>query len=176
MEYIHSSDVIMDIGKIIAGRFRGGPAKIACLTSALVGSISGSAAANVYATGTFTIPMMKKIGYKPAVAGAVEAIASTGGQIMPPVMGAAAFIMAEILGVPYIDICKAALVPAVFYYLNIFFLLDFLDYGRPQPGKQLCTDFKPVTGITGGYRRHSLFTCVHIQDNNKFGFQNIGLQ
>ncbi|MCD6364094.1 MAG: TRAP transporter fused permease subunit [Synergistetes bacterium] len=125
MEYSKTGDLIMDLGKLFAGKFRGGPAKVACITSALFGSLSGSAAANVYATGTFTIPMMVKIGYKPATAGAVEAVASTGGQIMPPVMGAAAFLMAEWLGVPYITICKAALLPAIFYYIALIFILDF---------------------------------------------------
>ncbi len=125
MEYTGAGDVIMDIGKAVAGGFRGGPAKVATISSALFGSISGSAAANVYATGTFTIPMMKKIGYSPAFSGAVEAVASTGGQIMPPVMGAAAFLMAELLGMPYIEICKVALIPAILYYVSLFIVLDF---------------------------------------------------
>lgn len=125
MEFTGTGDVIMDIGKAIAGRYRGGPAKVASISSALFGSISGSAAANVYATGTFTIPMMKKIGYSPAFAGAVEAVASTGGQLMPPVMGASAFLMAELLGVPYIQVCKAALLPAILYYVSLFIVLDF---------------------------------------------------
>lgn len=125
LEFIKSGDTIMDLGKIAAGKYRGGPAKVACLTSALFGSISGSAAANVYATGSFTIPMMKKIGYKGETAGAIEAVASTGGQIMPPVMGAAAFLMAELIGIPYIEVCKAALMPAVFFYIGLIFVLDF---------------------------------------------------
>lgn len=125
MEYSKTGDVIMDLGKIAAGKYRGGPAKVACVTSAFFGSISGSAAANVYATGTFTIPMMKKIGYKPSIAGAVEAVASTGGQIMPPIMGAAAFLMAELLGIPYLQVCKAALIPAVLYYVSLILVLDF---------------------------------------------------
>lgn len=125
MEFTGTGDVIMDIGKAIAGRYRGGPAKVASISSALFGSISGSAAANVYATGTFTIPMMKKIGYSPAFSGAVEAVASTGGQLMPPVMGASAFLMAELLGVPYIQVCKAALLPAILYYISLFIVLDF---------------------------------------------------
>lgn len=125
LEYIKSGDTIMDLGKLAAGRYRGGPAKVACLTSAFFGSISGSAAANVYATGSFTIPMMKRIGYKKQVAGAIEAVASTGGQIMPPVMGAASFLMAELIGVPYIEICKVALMPALFFYLGLIIVLDF---------------------------------------------------
>lgn len=125
LEFIKSGDTIIDLGKISAGKYRGGPAKIACLTSALFGSISGSAAANVYATGSFTIPMMKRIGYKGETAAAIEAVASTGGQIMPPVMGAAAFLMAELIGVPYIQICKVALMPAVFFYIALIIVLDF---------------------------------------------------
>jgi len=125
LEFIKSGDTIMDLGKVAAGRYRGGPAKVACLTSALFGSISGSAAANVYATGSFTIPMMKKIGYKGETAGAIEAVASTGGQIMPPVMGAAAFLMAELIGIPYIEVCKAALMPAIFFYIGLIIVLDF---------------------------------------------------
>lgn len=125
LEYIKSGDTIMDLGKLVAGRYRGGPAKVACITSAFFGSISGSAAANVYATGSFTIPMMRRIGYKKHVAGAVEAVASTGGQIMPPVMGAAAFLMAELIGIPYIEVCKVALMPAIFFYFGLIIVLDF---------------------------------------------------
>jgi TRAP transporter 4TM/12TM fusion protein len=125
LEYTGTGDLIMDLGKLIAGRSRGGPAKIASISSAFFGSISGSAAANVYATGSLTIPMMRRIGYKPRIAGAVEAVASTGGQIMPPVMGAAAFLMSDLLGIPYIQICKAALVPAVLYFATLLLILDF---------------------------------------------------
>lgn len=106
------------------GTFRGGPAKVAVVASCLFGTISGSAVANVVGTGSFTIPLMKRIGYKPQFAAAVEAAASTGGQFMPPVMGAAAFIIAEILNMNYIDICIAAAIPAVLYYLAIFFIVD----------------------------------------------------
>jgi TRAP transporter 4TM/12TM fusion protein len=115
---------IMDFGRYVAGRFRGGPAKVAVITSSLFGTFSGSAVANVYGTGTFTIPMMKRLGYRPVFAGAVEAAASTGGQIMPPVMGAAAFIMAEFIGVPYAHIAAAAAIPAILYYLAIFMAVD----------------------------------------------------
>ncbi len=125
LEFIGTGDLIMDLGRILAGTSRGGPAKIACISSAFFGSISGSAAANVYATGSLTIPMMKRIGYKKHIAGAVEAAASTGGQIMPPVMGAAAFLMSDLLGIPYLQICKAALIPAVLYFVTLIFVLDF---------------------------------------------------
>ncbi|HVL35950.1 MAG TPA: TRAP transporter fused permease subunit [Burkholderiales bacterium] len=106
------------------GRFRGGSAKIAVVASGLFGSISGSAVANVAATGVVTIPMIKKAGYKPYQAGAIEAVASTGGQLMPPVMGAAAFLMAEFLQVPYTEVVLAALVPALLYYAALFIQAD----------------------------------------------------
>lgn len=115
----------MDLGKVLAGKTRGGPAKIAVITSSLFGSISGSAVANVYATGSFSIPMMKRIGYRSEFAGADEAVASTGGQLAPPVMGAAAFVMAELTGIPYLKIMLAAVIPAVLYYLSLFLQVDF---------------------------------------------------
>lgn len=107
------------------GWLRGGPAKVAILASALMGTVSGSAVANVAATGAFTIPVMKKAGLKASFAGAVEAAASSGGQIMPPVMGAAAFIMVEIMGTSYISIMKAAVFPGILYFLAVFFMVDF---------------------------------------------------
>jgi TRAP transporter 4TM/12TM fusion protein len=106
------------------GRFRGGSAKIAVAASGLFGSISGSAVANVVATGVVTIPMIKKSGYAPHQAGAIEAVASTGGQLMPPVMGAAAFLMAEFLQIPYSQVVLAALVPALLYYTALFIQAD----------------------------------------------------
>lgn len=106
------------------GKFRGGPAKIAVVASGLFGSISGSAIANVIGTGTFTIPMMKKCGFEDNYAAAVEASASTGGQIMPPVMGATAFLIAEYLGIPYFDLVAAALIPAVLFYVAILMTVD----------------------------------------------------
>ena len=109
----------MDISIALAGRFRGGPAKVAVLSSGLYGTISGSSVADCYATGTFTIPLMKRIGYRPEIAGAIEATASCGGPLMPPIMGAGAFIMAELTGVPYQKIIVAAALPAILYYLSI---------------------------------------------------------
>jgi TRAP transporter 4TM/12TM fusion protein len=109
----------MDISVLVAGRFRGGPAKVAVLSSGLYGTISGSSVADCYATGTFTIPLMKRIGYKPQIAAAIEATASCGGPLMPPIMGAGAFIMAELTGVPYQKIIVAAALPAILYYLSI---------------------------------------------------------
>jgi len=104
----------------LMGRYRGGPAKVAIVASSLFGSLSGSASANVAMTGIITIPLMKKIGYKPHVAGAIEAVASTGGLIMPPIMAATAFIMAEFLDVPYPTVAIAALIPAILYYVAVF--------------------------------------------------------
>jgi len=125
LEMSGAGEVLMDLGRSLAGRFRGGPAKIAVITSAFFGTISGSAAANVYATGTFTIPLMRRTGYSPTFAGAVEAAASTGGQLMPPIMGAAAFLMADILGIPYLKVCAAALIPSVLYFFSILMMVDF---------------------------------------------------
>ncbi len=109
----------IDVACRLAGRSVGGPAKIAVISSALFGTISGAASSNVFATGTFTIPLMRRMGYQPQFAGAVEAAASTGGQIMPPIMGAAAFLMAQITQIPYISICKAALPAALLYFLCV---------------------------------------------------------
>ncbi len=111
------------------GHTRGGPAKVAVISSGLMGTINGSGVANVVTTGQFTIPLMKRFGYKPAFAGGVEATASMGGQIMPPVMGAVAFIMAETINVPYVEICKAAAVPAILYFLTAFVMVH-LEAGR----------------------------------------------
>jgi len=113
-----------DLAFAVMGKYRGGPAKVSVLASSLFGMISGSAVANVATTGIFTIPLMKKAGYKPYFAGAVEAVSSTGGQIMPPIMGAAAFIMATFIGVPYATIALSAMIPAVLYYLAVFFQVD----------------------------------------------------
>jgi TRAP transporter 4TM/12TM fusion protein len=113
-----------DIAMALMGRYRGGPAKIAIVGSSLFGTISGSTVSNVLTTGVVTIPMMKRIGYRPHVAGAVEACASTGGQLMPPVMGIAAFIMAEFLQVSYAEVALAALIPAVLFYCALFIQVD----------------------------------------------------
>jgi hypothetical protein len=107
------------------GRARGGPAKVAIFASGLMGMINGTSAGNVVATGSLTIPLMKKVGYHKKTAGAIEAAASTGGQIMPPIMGAGAFIMAEITGIPYQEIAIAAIIPAILYFASIYFMVDF---------------------------------------------------
>ena len=111
------------------GHTKGGPAKVSVVSSGLMGTINGSGVANVVTTGQFTIPLMKKFGYKPAFAGAVEATSSMGGQIMPPVMGAVAFIMAETINVPYVEIAKAAAIPAMLYFFTVFWMVH-LEAGR----------------------------------------------
>ncbi len=113
-----------DIAMGTVGASRGGPAKVSVISSALMGTINGSGVANVVTTGAFTIPLMKRSGFRPAFAGGVEAVASMGGQIMPPVMGAVAFIMAETLGLPYVEIVKAAIVPAILYFITVFVMVD----------------------------------------------------
>ncbi len=124
LESLGGSEFFLDWANSGCGRFRGGPAKVAIFGSALFGSISGSAVANVVGTGTVTIPLMKRVGYKARFAGAVESVASTGGLIMPPVMGAAAFIMADTLGISYWEVCKAAVIPAILYYLALYVSVD----------------------------------------------------
>jgi TRAP transporter 4TM/12TM fusion protein len=118
-------DFFMDLSNAVAGWASGGPAKVAVIASAMEGTVSGSSVANTVGSGSFTIPMMKGLGYKPEFAGAVEAAASTGGQIMPPVMGAAAFLMAEFLGLPYVEIAKAAAIPALLYFTGIWLVVHF---------------------------------------------------
>ncbi len=114
----------IDLANAVAGHRRGGPAKVAVLSSALMGTVSGSSVANTVGTGSFTIPMMKRMGYRSQFAGAVEAAASTGGQIMPPVMGAAAFLMVDSVGVNYGTIVKAAVIPALLYFAGIYMIID----------------------------------------------------
>ncbi|WP_259938764.1 TRAP transporter fused permease subunit [Sulfitobacter sp. M368] len=115
----------VDFALALAGRTSGGAAKVALITSSLFGTVSGNGVANVMTTGVFTIPMMKKAGFRPNVAGAVEAVASTGGQILPPVMGASAFLMAEFIGTSYAQICLYALIPALLYYATVFAAIHF---------------------------------------------------
>ncbi|NKX46443.1 TRAP transporter permease [Roseicyclus persicicus] len=117
-------DYFVNFAFAAAGRARGGPAKVAIFASGLMGMINGTSAGNVVATGSLTIPLMKKVGYSKRTSGAVEAAASTGGQIMPPIMGAGAFIMAEITGIPYTEIAIAAIIPAVLYFVSVYFMVD----------------------------------------------------
>ncbi|MFW6055481.1 MAG: TRAP transporter permease [Thermodesulfobacteriota bacterium] len=125
MENTRSGQFFTDLACRLAGKSSGGPAKIAVISSGLFGSISGVGAANVYSTGTFTIPLMKKLGYRKQMAGAVEAAASTGGMLMPPVMGAGAFVMAEITGISYVKIIVAALLGSILYYTSLVFRVHF---------------------------------------------------
>jgi TRAP transporter 4TM/12TM fusion protein len=120
------AEFFTDLSMSLMGRFRGGPAKIAIMASMLFGTISGSVVANVMTTGTITIPMMKKGGFSPEQAGAVEAVAATGGQIMPPVMGVVAFLMAEFLQVPYTTVATAAIIPALMFYGAFFLYVDLI--------------------------------------------------
>lgn len=117
--------LFIDLSNAVAGWAAGGPAKVAVIASALEGTVSGSSVANTAGSGSFTIPMMKKLGYEPEFAGAVEATASTGGQLMPPIMGAAAFLMAEFIGMPYFRIVTAAIIPSLLYYFGVWTQVHF---------------------------------------------------
>jgi TRAP transporter 4TM/12TM fusion protein len=131
LESTGGGSFFIDLAYALTGRFSGGPAKTAVVASGFMGSVSGSAVGNVVATGSFTIPMMKKVGYRPHVAGAIEAAASTGGQLMPPIMGAGAFLMAEFTNTSYLTIIKIALAPAIMYYLTV---LLFVHYEAQKQG------------------------------------------
>jgi len=124
LQETHADKFYMDISLALTGKKPGGPAKVAILSSAAMGTISGSTIANVVTTGTLTIPLMKNTGYKPHEAGAIETAASAAGQIMPPIMGTGAFIMAEALGIQYVDIIKVAIIPAIIFYATIWFFVD----------------------------------------------------
>lgn len=139
----------IDIANSIAGKATGGPAKVAVIASALQGTISGSSVANTVSSGSFTIPMMKKMGYRPEFAAAVEAAASTGGQIMPPIMGAAAFLMAEMTNIPYSNIIIAAIIPAVLYFSGIMLMihLEAQKYGlKGLPAEEIPNFFRLMFG------------------------------
>ncbi len=152
-----------DFALAMAGRMAGGPAKVAIFASGLLGTINGSSIANTATTGAFTIPLMKKVGYKPHFAGAVEASSSTGGQIMPPVMGAAAFIMAEFLGVSYISIIKAAAIPAVLYYYGVFISVHLVARKEGLKGlpRELLPDLRKVM-LTKGHLLLPLAVVIYL--------------
>lgn len=116
---------IMQLGNLVASRLRSGPAALAVVSSALMGSITGSTVANITITGAFTIPMMKKAGYRPSQAAAIEAASSNGGQFLPPIMGATVFVMSSYTGIPYLNIAKAALLPAIIYYIMLLLYAEF---------------------------------------------------
>ncbi len=148
LDQFGAGQFFIDIAYALTGRMRGGPAEASVVSSALMGSINGSAVANVVTTGTFTIPLMKKVGYKAEYAGAVEAVASTGGQILPPVMGAAAFVMADMTGIPYSSIIIAAFIPGILYYLSLGFAVYFeagrlgIEADKESGGLPIATVFK----------------------------------
>jgi len=135
--------LFIDMGARVSGRFRGGAAKAAIVSSSLMGSISGSAVANVTATGVFTIPLMRRSGYTGEKAAATEAIASTGGQLMPPIMGIAAFVMAELLQIPYVEVALAGIIPAVAFYFAIFMFVD-LEARKSGIGTLADEDLKSI--------------------------------
>ena len=118
------SEFFTELAMLAVGRYRGGEAKIAVTASGMFGSISGSVVSNIATTGVITIPLMRRAGYTAAQAGAIEAVASTGGQLMPPIMGAAAFLMAEFLEIPYTEVVVVAIIPAVMYYAALFIITD----------------------------------------------------
>jgi len=162
VEKTGTGKLFIDIALALAGGKPGGPAKVAVITSGLFGTISGSAVSNVMTTGVFTIPLMKRIGYRPAFAGAVEAVASTGGQVMPPIMGAAAFVMAEYLGVSYLTVAGYAVIPALLFYVAVYAAVHFEARrtgmrGLPKPDLPLAGEvlrerghqFIPLVVITG---------------------------
>jgi TRAP transporter 4TM/12TM fusion protein len=125
LERSGGGDFFIDLAYSLTGRMSGGPAKTSVVASGFMGSVSGSAVANVVTTGSFTIPMMKRVGYRPHVSGAIEAAASTGGQLMPPIMGAGAFLMAEFTNTSYLHIIKIAIMPAILYYVSVLFFVHF---------------------------------------------------
>ena len=134
LERSGAGELFIDIAFALAGRSRGGPAKMAVLASAFMGSISGSATANVVSTGAYTIPLMKRGGYSPALAAAVESAASTGGQLLPPVMGAAAFLLVDFLGIPYTRLIVIAAIPALLFFVGIFAAVHFASLKRGMAG------------------------------------------
>ena len=133
LENSGAGKVLMDIANSLTGKSRGGPAKAAVVGSSLMGMISGTAVANVLTTGTISIPLMKRTGYRSETAGAIEAVASTGGQLMPPVMGAAAFLMSDMTGISYYEIARAALLPAILYYIVLFSVVHLEALKRNIP-------------------------------------------
>ncbi|RLB04691.1 MAG: TRAP transporter permease [Deltaproteobacteria bacterium] len=141
-----AGDFIIKLAQALTGRRVGGPAKIAVVSSGFMGSVSGSAVANTVATGSFTIPLMKRMGYRPHFAGGVEAAASTGGQLMPPIMGAGAFIMAQWTGIPYLKIIAVSVIPAIMYFLSVGFFvhIEALKLGMKPLSKEEIPNLKKV--------------------------------
>ena len=158
----------IDSCNAIAGGASGGPAKVAVLSSALLGTVSGSSVSNTVGSGSFTIPMMKKLGYRGEFAGAVEAASSTGGQLMPPIMGAAAFLMAESVGVPYITVVKAAIIPAFLYFAGIFITVHLEAHKRGLKGlpKEEIPRFIPLF-LSRGYMILPLAVIIYFLCSGK---------
>lgn len=143
MDATGAREFLMDFALMVFGKKRGGAAKVAVISSGLFGMVSGSSVANVVSTGVITIPLMKRSGFKAHVAGAVEACASTGGMLAPPIMGATAFVMAEVLGVSYLEVIKAAAIPAILYYAAIYLFIEF----KTQDGQSSYTVSEEELGI-----------------------------
>ncbi|MFK7844424.1 MAG: TRAP transporter permease [Rhodothermales bacterium] len=160
VERMGTGHLFMDGAVAVAGSASGGPAKVAVLTSALFGSISGSPTANVMTTGAFTIPLMKKLGYRPAFAGAVEAVASTGGQILPPIMGAAAFVMVEFMGRSYVEVMGMAIIPALLFFVAVFSAVHF--EAKRQGIKGLSKSDLPILADVLTKRGHQVLPLVVI--------------
>ncbi len=164
--FLHSTGLgkfFIDLALAAAGKYVGGPAKVAVLASGFFGTISGSSVANTVSTGTFTIPLMRSVGYRPHFAGAVEAASSTGGQIMPPIMGAAAFIMAQFLGISYFEIAKTAIIPALLYYLAVGFMVHM--EAKRLGLKGIPQERLPVTMHVlreGGYLLVPIFVLIYL--------------
>jgi TRAP transporter 4TM/12TM fusion protein len=146
LEVTGAGQFFMDLAYALTGRQSGGPAKAAVVASAALGSVSGSAIANVVTSGAFTIPLMKRVGYRPEEAGGIEAAASTGGQVLPPIMGAGAFLMAEYTGLPYLEIVRAGLVPALLYLGTVFVFVHLVAIARGMQG--LPAEELPKVGAT----------------------------
>ena len=146
-----AGDFFANLATSVAGRYRGGPAKVSVFSSSLFGTISGSSVANVAVDGGITIPLMVRTGFHPAFAAAVEATASTGGQIMPPVMGAGAFIMAELLGIPYVEVIVAAAIPAFLYYLGLYCMVDLYAVREGLVGLSKEGLKRPLKVLRGGW-------------------------
>ncbi len=151
-------EFFIDVSNSVAGSAPGGPAKVAVISSATMGTLTGSSVANVVGTGSFTIPMMKKLGYKPEFAGAVEATASTGGQLMPPIMGAAAFLMAEFTNIPYVKIIGAAIIPALLYYVGVWAGVHY--EAKKQGLKGMAKEDLPKLGRVMRERGHLMLPII----------------
>ena len=162
LEATGAGKFFIDLAYALAGKSRGGPAKASVVASAFMGSLSGSAIANVVTTGAFTIPLMKKLGYKPEEAAGVEAAASTGGQIMPPIMGAGAFLIAEYTQTPYLTVVKLSIVPAILYFLTVYLFVDLIAAKRGMRGLP-ASELPPVRKvlIEGWHYLIPLFILVY---------------